>query len=314
MIPLNETEFDFEAINDQIIGAGILPISVDDRGDIRLLLGKERFISHWRGSLKWSGFEGGRKTGEDVVRTAAREFIEESIGIVKINGCTPTIDSVVKHVEAGKYVARIVLCIVHGDNHERRYHVTYLIEVPYDTEYTDKFLMRRRTCVDVQARTFQLTKLRDEVVRLQLPIENGTFNSYEIAAILRAESVEDRVLRVEFMDSAGAIHVYELDHLEPSVIEVYIKWYNVRMLCTQECSQMECQDAITVQMNPCHLITSAKVNEDFIEKQHVQWWTVNELRDVLKNGGYMQSEFFRAYFLPVLQRTIEEVDAIVRDR
>ena len=83
MIPLKETVFDFDKINDNIIGAGILPISIDEKGNIKLLLGKERYINHWRGSLKWSGFEGGRKNGETIERTAAREFIEESIASVK---------------------------------------------------------------------------------------------------------------------------------------------------------------------------------------------------------------------------------------
>lgn len=136
MIPLKETTFDFQEINEQIIGAGILPISIDDNGAVRVLLGKERYINHWRGSLKWSGFEGGRKPGESVEYTAAREFIEESMGSVYLDNVVPTIHSVMNQVLTENYVARIVLCILQGEESEKRYHVTYVMQVPYQCECT----------------------------------------------------------------------------------------------------------------------------------------------------------------------------------
>lgn len=68
MTPLGirETEFDLSAVDDRIMGAGVLPVRIV-RGIVQLLLGKERYVSNWRGSHKWSGFEGGRKPGEDWV-------------------------------------------------------------------------------------------------------------------------------------------------------------------------------------------------------------------------------------------------------
>ena len=61
-IPIELTYFDQDDIAMNALGAGIIPVSVDANGDIFVMLGKERFIPHWKGSLKWSGFEGGRRS------------------------------------------------------------------------------------------------------------------------------------------------------------------------------------------------------------------------------------------------------------
>jgi len=51
-------------------------------GKLRFLLGKEHYVSNWRGSLRWSAFEGGGKAGESIEDNAAREFVEETLGML----------------------------------------------------------------------------------------------------------------------------------------------------------------------------------------------------------------------------------------
>ncbi len=316
MIPLKETEFDFDAINTHIIGAGILPVSVDDHGHVRLLLGKERYINHWRGSLKWSGFEGGRKTGEQIEHTAAREFVEESIGVVSIDGCAATIDSVERFVNSNQYVARIVLCITHGDNAEKRYHVTYLVQVPYDKEYTTKFTGRRRNVIDLQAKCSiyqRLTEQLKEHVGNDLPIENEVFESTCVETIRRIEVISDTIMLIEYLDNMNNSHVHEFANIPKETREIYAKWMESKRTFMCLCDHLKNIniEAVTILRDKNGFIRNAVVNEDFIEKQYVQWWSIKELRTVLQNGGYINSEFFRAYFLPVLQRAIQELDRIV---
>ena len=58
-------------------GAGVIPVARAPDGTVRLLLGRERYLPHWHGSCRWSGFEGSRKLHEDLDATAEREFVEE---------------------------------------------------------------------------------------------------------------------------------------------------------------------------------------------------------------------------------------------
>jgi hypothetical protein len=65
-----------------IIGAGVLPFFVCATRGVCFLLGEERFVAEWNGSLCWSGFEGGNKGSETPERNAAREYLEETMGSV----------------------------------------------------------------------------------------------------------------------------------------------------------------------------------------------------------------------------------------
>ena len=62
---------------------------------------------------------------------------------------------------------------------------------------------------------------------------------------------------------------------------------------------------LNITMNTCKVVTSLKVKDDYTEKQSIQWWHINDLETVMKNGGFINNDFFRAYFLPVLDRSIK---------
>ena len=55
------------------------------------------------------------------------------------------------------------------------------------------------------------------------------------------------------------------------------------------------------------VIQTVHVLDDFVEKQSIHLWRLDELREVLKNGGFIRTEFFRAYFLPILQSAVKEL-------
>ena len=138
MISIQDTNTDIEEVRNEIVGGGVIPITLNEKGEILLLLGKERYISHWRGSLKWSGFEGGKKENEHVEHIAAREVVEESMGVVALDGKSThcSIEDVLNLIRNDEYVARIILCINHNENKvvEKRYHITYVIQVPSQLE------------------------------------------------------------------------------------------------------------------------------------------------------------------------------------
>ena len=172
---MNDVQYNFDEIKDQVIGAGMLPIAMDSAQKPMILLGKERYVSHWRGSLKWSGFEGGRKCGETVEYTAAREFVEESLGCIPCpdigDATTDMISGIVNMLQAGKYFARIILCILHADSVQKRYHVTYLVEVPYSDDYVEDFKRKRQCFVDLSNKSEQLHRTI-ELLDRSLPTED----------------------------------------------------------------------------------------------------------------------------------------------
>jgi|MDTE01.2.fsa_nt_gb hypothetical protein len=236
---IDDAEFNLSEVDARIMGAGILPVRVV-RDKLQVLLGKERYIPNWRGSHKWSGFEGGRKPGEEIEYNAAREFIEESISSVNLVDCDTTIPSIVEALKAKKYVARIALCILHGHHHdERRYKIMYLMEACGNHDSEACFASRRRT----------LMRFDNESKFVYDPLTQA------------------RIVR---------------------------EYNNLDAACR---SAIECDEALTV----------FRVQDDFLEKQSVQWWWLEELEQVLNNGGCLQTNFFRAYFLPILWRTVREL-------
>lgn len=312
-IPLNDAEFSFDSIYEQVIGAGVLPVAIDKNGKIWFLLGKERFISHWRGSLKWSGFEGGRKEGEKVEMTAAREFIEESIGTVSLDEGRSCISSVLRQIENSEYVARIVLCILHGENQERRYHVTYLMQTLLDVACPQEFEVRRNKIIVLREYASLLRKYVMHLQDLPLPREEEEFNSEYVDCITSVYKTPKDVLCVEVYNATDKRHdVLLFDNVSPHMARIYLKWFEVRKTCTVKLEEFDDaeEEMLSITRNKMGEVMSLSINEDYIEKQNIMWWEMQDLKEVIWNGGYSKSNFFRAYFLPVLQRAIEEMDEL----
>jgi ADP-ribose pyrophosphatase YjhB (NUDIX family) len=305
MMRLQKTHFDFEVIRDKIIGAGIIPVAHDATGDPQLLLGKERYINHWRGSLKWSGFEGGRKNGEDVERTAAREFFEESLGVVRLHECDTDIDSVVDALCSDRYVARIVLCILHGEESERRYHVTYIVETAFGDACIQNFTDRRRQLAELEMKTQQLSRVAALSSKLELPREGEMHGATVVMAISEVERLDELRMRVCYLDNQDRTHEHEVLATKEAC-DAYVRWFSLRHECSVRIDEAY-QHAVHVECDALGLVLHSHVVDDHIEKQSIRWWSASELDTVLQNGGLFCSEYFRAYFLPLLQQTLEEL-------
>lgn len=312
-IPLEDTEFSFDTIYGKVIGAGILPVAIDENGKVWFLLGKERFINHWRGSLKWSGFEGGRKSGEDVEVTAAREFIEESIGSISLQESDPSISSVLENIKKRGYVARIVLCILHGETQDERYHVTYLMQMPFDTSCPEEFETRRKKIVDLKDHGCLLEKYVAQLKTLCLPREGETFHSVGVDCITDVKKeAEDELCVTVYNSATKEHHTLKLENVSADASKVYTRWFALRRACSLKLDDAGVteEDMLKIKRNELGDIISLSMNDDYIEKESVMWWEMEDLKEVISNGGFSRSEFFRAYFLPVLQRAIEEVESL----
>ena len=288
---LTDTVFKNEDIEKNIVGAGILPVAYHD-GEYFVLLGKERFITHWKGSLKWSGFEGGRKSDESIERTAAREYMEESLGVVPI-GNADTISSVENLLKRGEYICKLVLCIANNNVTQPKYHATYLVQVEYDSAYPAKFQSVRTELFDLQYKITNVNKYRDELISKGLLVDSST---YQIESI----TCYSENIRIQYSDLHGNLHcnIEELRHFR-----LYTLWFQAKNTVTAMFRNLSPQ-AVAGVRSKAHDI---RVNEDYIEKQCIRWWSINDLIHVLENNGVLHNEFFRAYFLPVLKRCLQEI-------
>lgn len=129
-----------------VLGAGVLPVTIDPSGKVFFLLGKERVVTGWRGSGGWSAFEGGTKNiDNDHVCTAAREYIEESLGILHLNesGCTEElIKKQCELLRNREYILRVTLKIV-DPIRTPRFHVTYVTFFDWDPKIVSMFGTQR---------------------------------------------------------------------------------------------------------------------------------------------------------------------------
>lgn len=308
---LEDTVFDYEEIDGRTVGAGIIPVAIHPDGNIYLLLGKERYVTHWRGSLKWSGFEGGRKLNENIERTAAREFIEESIGVVPLCGCDhlKSLENVENILLQKKYLFKITLCILHGNERsEKRYHVTFFVEVPYNTECTKIFQNTRKKISDFQQQFVNNEKFRDCLPRrYPFLFSNYIYNENKIRTICKVNKI-DGYLIVEYQNHDNTLHILKekVDDINLCDIEMYLKYFQNIKKIRKDIEETDDIPSKAINID-CNDYYNVSINEDFIEKQTIQWWCIDELEEVIKNGGYTNNEFFRAYFIPVLQRGVQEL-------
>lgn len=319
-ISMAVADIDFEDICPHVVGAGILPIAFGENEEPQFLLGKERYVSHWRGSLKWSGFEGGRKPGETPEVTAAREFVEESLGSVPLLLETETtekkegvdrIQLIAEALKAGKYIVRIVLCIIHPDVSHRRYHVTYVLRTPYSPNVVTRFSSRRQAFLELIAKADQLKRSADALNDL-LPRENRPFMGRGVKAVTRVEQTP-KMLRIEFVNDLDVTCLHDAVDICPESRAAYCHWFQLRMVCMSELEKIESVAHPSafqeISRDSFGTLLSLRINDDFVEKQSIDWWGAGKLSEVLENGGCIQTDYFRTYFLPVLQQTLTEIRA-----
>lgn len=126
-----------------IIGAALLPFARCPRtGICFFLLAREREFPTWHGANLWTHFGGTRRRSESAEQCAAREFIEESLGMVRYHSRDDTMPlSVAKDAQGiasslvrGEYAYKYV----HLQDGMPRY-VVFVREIPWDASCVLRF-------------------------------------------------------------------------------------------------------------------------------------------------------------------------------
>ena len=275
------------------MGAGVIPVAYDETGEMRVLLGRERYMPQWKGSCRWSGFEGARKEGESMIDTAAREFFEESMGVPGPKEMLKTA------VRAGTHLARIVLRI-HSDRKPDRFHVTYVLKVPWDPTLPQKFHDLRMTIEHIDRCSQEWRFFRPSVL-VSDDQHVGPVDCADGRATLTCSAqTSPRVLCTPWTlhpHDSRAITATITD--DPRRVNNVVMWSRLRDRVSR--SLVDHPSVHVVRDPVWNLVQAATVCKDYLEKDQIRWWRLEDLRQVMRGNGTIGTDRFRPYFLPVLQ-------------
>ena len=289
---LERSIFDTDAIELRGIGAGVIPYALDTHGQLMVLLGRERFMSNWKGSCRWSGFEGARKFSERISDVAIREFAEESMDTVLDRS------AIADCIDNKKHKLRIVLKIENSKCNEQ-YHCTYAIEIKWDTHLPDTFHILR-------SRIQYIDCLLQEFKCKQLSLFGG--NTIEVGSIYEDNESVFATCNPQFVSTSTL-------KCEGKVFSVCKNSKEGKQL--KELKLVRERIGRALLEHPCIRVTRGEIfgyiqnidiNKDYLEKDQIRWWSFDELKEVVSCKGVYKNERFRPYFLPVLQTFLEEIE------
>ena len=298
MMNVSSSKFDIEDIDRLSIGAGVLPYSIDADKNIYVLLGRERFMPSWKGSCKWSGFEGSRKPNETIACTAIREFVEESLSVPLEKAVIETI------IHEKKYLMRIVLKIINHDSNDR-YHCTYVVRIPWDNTIPTKFHRTRKKIEYIDGLTQEwkhaLPSLFHDVEHVGPIVRSTSFNGGEQVHVRCARPSTTCILNAPWELIVDDDKSQEMQIVvDGDVAKQIWKWHLLREKL--ESALVDRHESVSAQWDvEYNKVESVNISMDHMEKDQIRWWKLTDLQLVMEQRGTLGQDRFRPYFLPVLQ-------------
>lgn len=276
-------------------GAGCICISYDSTGTLLVLLGEEKGHRR-RAKPQWSHFAGRRESDEDLVACAAREFVEESIGIIPLSA-EEAKTSDVRYVrqEIEKKSLGHIEHIVCGRGALCRNRI-YILKVPYNESLADRFSAQRKQLLKLHDTLRHYQQLKKQLQFLSsLCIPGATLSdTCTTVALEPSEATGDWT--VEFWDSDGQVFFGLSVRLDARQAEeaccLMSAWKRARGALQALPSTLQDHPAILVRKVNGRIV-DAVVSEVYLEKLAVDWWTLD---DIKRNSDKVKSYF--AYLLP----------------
>ncbi len=262
----------------RVAGAGVLCYSEREDGAPVLLLGREKETLGWRqGSNKWSGFSGRVEPGEDACLGAAREFVEESLAAVPLEGSMRVPVDVEEAAACLRRGAPRVEFCQRPEGQQPSCHVSFVKRVPY-ADYARSFAAARDgvlECDRVFRAYHRAKKVAERLPRLLLP-------GYRISPSLTVVGGEEREGGVELRiwdEGRRTMRRTWFGLAREAAREwaaVYQLWrVVVDFVAARRLPALE-HPAVSLQRVQGELV-GAYVNKCYLEKSEVRWWPLEEL-------------------------------------
>lgn len=322
------------------MNAGIIPFAVapTNAREIYLLLGQEEEVPNWQhGSNKWCGFSG-RSIDRDngfPARAAAREFVEETMGVVRsrfgmsqnLFGRACNDAQLSESLNGGEYI-----CSLHTNRKSdtRQYQsVTFLKQIPWDPRIPARFAEVRAALSKLNHACIEYTKCAKEwqnrhgLFGVPLPgklqaITHSRSSSSINEEVLRTwidEGCEPSMLVSQIatinVDTGKVDKVRCVSHTNMCSADMQhaartlAAWQHVLNLYINLPEYLHMHPAINVQyVDGFPIPIYVKVGRSYLEKQRLRWWSLPRLQEVLDHGGHFRGDAFRHRFLPSLAITV----------
>lgn len=265
----------------RVTGAGVLAYTVH-RGNVLVLLGRERIIPGWRyGSHKWSNFSGKVEMNESALEGAAREFVEESCACVPVSSChsAPTRPSdVLSKLRTNAHL------IEQSTDYkgETLVYSTYIIRIPH-SEYESVFRGVRDKLQELDTICRHFYRVRKHAANIPRFMRLGFMLSAQIvvADINVVGSNEVEIVLHESGTSADIVSMIEVcSATAMDLLAVQVAWRRV-------VDYLEWNGNDPIISHPAlqitrsrHRIVSITVNKAYLEKCEIRWWKLNALLDM----------------------------------
>lgn len=300
--------------NTRVSGAGVMPFMLSETGELFFLLGREKYQAGWRGSSRWSAFEGGAHGGESCTDTAVREFVEESMGCLT-EGTGQELKSKLLDRNYNMSVA------IRTPSQGGSVHVTYVKKFDWNPGVADTFACSRRHLTLFQQLWSVVRLLRESIPHRYpyfrsgdtLTISGEVYTVDDVSEVKYESNVLSMLLHRRCLDGKE-VGVYRLSYStgcngdKDHFSSLYTRLYRVRKELTDYIDTANhCipKHAFDVARTPTGMIHSIKINTDFMEKSTVRLWSFSELKEVLKNKSFIEDSF-RPYFTIVLDKVIKQ--------
>jgi len=250
----------------QIIGAGILPFSIDPECNrMYFWLGQERYNARWsRGSCMWGCFGGKANPGESAEDIAAREFVEETAGMMKYfaadNIPRSNYFDISQSLRQDKYLLRLEFNAISKTNARVQY-VLFFKQVPWDPGASRRFAR----CLHIMRNLPAVVS--DPVKRLWLLLHPGVHARPLIHEKKKTSRRIDGKSNSENDDMAEHVSMCAAPCNPP---------------CRPLCAQMQRLD-VGSEVNAGPLV----VDKDYFEKQALGLWSLPQVFRASRYGGVL---------------------------
>jgi hypothetical protein len=272
-----------------------------------MLLGREREIAGWReGSNRWSTFSGKAEAGEEASCTAAREFLEESLGLVALAAPWGRAASV-QQMQA--VIAQEALGTVEHFVQGRRTpcrNILYVIRVPFDHGLPRRFRTLRSELEALDACLARYRCLRKEALHAPGICFPGATPSPRLIvsrSCLQGCVCEVSLWDVETQEVTSVALVLSAEQAE-EVRRLLAAWERTLQQVSRTPDEVLRHPAVRVYYAERHIV-GARVNQAYLEKSDVAWWRVRDLADICAHRSCPRADRFRSYFLDLLPHVLE---------
>lgn len=313
-------------------GSGILCwAQCPDTKEIYFLLGREDESntqprrSHHRNKMKgWCDFGGCNKRfyrydpldgeGETAAQTAAREFVEETCGMVSLDCVTNTN---CKTVQTALQHGRFDFVITTKANKGKRRYVCFVCKVPWDPLISVKFTNMRTLLSRLYHDVCNVHRLQKQIPHSPPYFRPGM--TVGKATVVRAvqdvlwDSTEKRLkllMETQPEHDVGEPtlmwYTFDVDDGD-RFIETYVDWVK----CRQKMLRVYLNLPLEVRHHPSMKVMykygnvfNLSINPDFLEKDELRWWSLTEL----KEAANQCPNPFRPCFRSVVRLAVEHFD------